>query len=315
AVFYLASAAAFLAVLRRFEVHTLWGVVLAAPIYAYVTEGVLTPVLYSGGPTPFFPVWFTAWHGLISMALLFVVVRWWAIEQRTGSIAGLSVVLGLFTGTWLITSLAEHQLQDPDLVAGHGVLVPMEPWDFARYAVLLTAFLLGAHLLLNAVWPRRPDRLLVGRSERLLTGFLLVGAAAWTVAAPWALPMFVGLCWLQFRVLAAHRDGRPAAAPTLLESLGAHASARSLLPLVLVAPSAALAYWGWWQLEPSQTMLDVLYYGVIVAQTLVAAVVLVQAWRRTGGRSAPRRSTGVARRHHVVASALSTPGSAGRRRP
>ncbi|MEM9746270.1 MAG: hypothetical protein AAF945_06220 [Actinomycetota bacterium] len=284
ALFYSASAAAFLAVLRRFEVHSLTGVVLATPIVAYVTEGVITPVLYSGGPTPFFPLWFTAWHGLLSALVLFVLIRRWAIAGRTRAVAGLSLGLGAFWGTWLITSLLPDQLEDPELVTEHGELVAMAPTEFAVYATTFTAIALAAHLVLDRVWPIEPTTLFA-RTEKVLGAVLLVGAAAWTVAAPWALPMFVGLCWVQFRVLRRHRDHRPVDRPTVLESMRGPASWRSLTPVVLMAPVAALTYWAWWSIEPSEAVLNGIYFGVIAVQTLIAGAVLVVSWRRT--RRAP----------------------------
>ena len=280
ALFYMLPAAAVLMAMRRFEVHSWAGLVLAVPLYAYVTEGAITPVVYSGGPTPFFPLWFTAWHGLLSFAVLFVVVRQLALSRRTWAMTGLSVALGAFWGTWLITSLLPEQLTDPDLVADHGVLEAMTPIDFAVYASMVTAFFIGAHVLLNHVWPRPTERLLA-RAERPLIGLYLLLAGAWTAAAPWALPMFVGLCWLQIRVLRRHRSER-GATPTLLDTLRGPVAWRNLLPLTLLAPTAALSYWLWWSIEPSETVLNAMYYGTIAIQTIAAAALLFTAWRRTG---------------------------------
>ncbi len=59
--FYTTSVVALFWVLHRYGVHDLASLVLTLPIFAYMTEGVLTPVLYSGGPfVPIFPLWFTA---------------------------------------------------------------------------------------------------------------------------------------------------------------------------------------------------------------------------------------------------------------
>lgn len=278
AFFYCMPVAAFLLALRRYGVHSLWGLVMALPFYAYVTEGVITPVLYSGGPTPIFPLWFTGWHGLLSMLVLFVGIRYLAIERRTGVMAGVAVALGAFWGTWLITSLLPSQLEDPELIEGHGTLVAMEPAAFAGYVTTFTAILLGSHLLLNHVWPRSPQKLLL-RTEKPTVGLLLFFAASWTVTVPWALPMFVVLGWLQVRVLRRHRDASPTA-PSMLTTLGAPASARSLLPLALIAPVASAAYAIWWKLEPSETTLNVIYFGTIAIQTLAATALLFVAWRR-----------------------------------
>ena len=145
-------------------------------------------------------------------------------------------------------------------------------------ALLFTAVLLGSHLVVNRVWPRSPERLLVS-AEKLLVGTLLFFAAAWTVAAPWALPMFVVLCWFQVRVLRRYRDATETA-PSILATLAAPASTRSLLPLVLVAPVAAGVYAIWWELAPSETTLNVIYFGTIAVQTFAAAALLITAWRR-----------------------------------
>ncbi|MEL6893796.1 MAG: hypothetical protein AAFP84_19545, partial [Actinomycetota bacterium] len=275
--------------MRRFEVHDRWGLVLALPIFAYVTEGVITPVLYAGGPIPFFPLWFTGWHGLLSVLVLFVVVRRLAIERRALAMTALSVGVGLFWGTWLSTSWLPENLQDPELLEEHGSLVPMEPAEFGAYTAVFVAFLLGAHLLLDRAWPVDTTRLFA-RTERVLIAGLLLGAALWTVAAPWALPMFVVLCWIQFRLLRRHRDRRSPDQPTMLESLRGPASPLALLPLVVMAPVATAAYWFWWELSPSEVVLNWLYYGTIAVQTIAATALLVVAWRRTGRADAERAS-------------------------
>ncbi len=286
AVWYSICTAALIAVLRRFEVHSMWGLVLALPIYGYVTEGVLTPVLYEGGPTPVFPLFFTGWHGLFAVGVLLVAVRRLAIDGRTRALTALSVGIGVFFGTWSITSLLDGNRNDPELIADGGPLTVLDPAAFTAYAAMVVGFLLAGHGVLDRAWPADTSRLLV-RAERPIMVVALLAAALWTFAAPWALPMFVGVCWLQFRLLRRHRHARPVAAggpqPTLLDSMAGPVRWTSLLPLAAAFPAAALSYWAWWALAPSQAVLGAVYFGTVAVQTVGAGVLLVLAWRRTRG--------------------------------
>ncbi len=289
AVWYSICTAALVVVLRRFEVHSMWGLVLALPIYGYVTEGVLTPVLYEGGPTPIFPLFFTGWHGLFAVGVLFIAVRRLALDDRVRALTALSVGIGVFFGTWSITSLLDGNRNDPELIADGGPLHVLDPLGFTGYAAMVVGVLIAGHVVVDRIWPADTSRLLV-RAERPIVVVALLAAGLWSIAAPWALPMFVGLCWLQFRLLRRHREARQIAAlgsqATLLDSLGGPVRRISLLPLLAVFPSAALAYWAWWLLAPSQTALGVIYFGIVTVQTVGAGVLLLLAWRHTRPHSA-----------------------------
>ncbi len=279
ALWYSLSTSGFIAVMRRFEVHSIWGLIMALPIFAYITEGFITPVLYSGGPTPFFPLWFTGWHGFGSLFILVFGVRLLAIERRPVAMGLLGASIGVFTGTWLITSKLESNLNDPELLEEHGELVVLHPVEFMVYVSMVTGFLVLGHLGLNYVWPKEPQRLFA-RTEKPLAGVILAGVVGWTFVIPWALPMFVGLCWLQFRLLSRHRSQRLNGQRTVLELFGQPASLVALAPLTIMAPVAGVVYLIWWAIAPTETILASVYYGTIAVQTVVAAVAVVVAWRR-----------------------------------
>lgn len=281
--FYAIATATAIALMRRFRVDSWWSLMLVVPVAAYVVEGVITPVLYTGGPfVPFFPVWFTAWHGMLSLAVLVFVTRRLLLDESWAKLILLAVSLGLFWGAWSSTSLLPESVTDPDLLAEHDTLEVLDPAAFAGYAGVFTAVLIGGHAVIGFVWPTgtatsRSGPL--GRGERALAGLVLLGATMWTFAVPWALPMFLAYSGVQVAALRRHRDRRTSG-PDLLARLAGRVRFRALAPLVLMAPSAALTYAGLWRLGPSDTALRIVMYATIAIQTVAGAVVVVTALRR-----------------------------------
>jgi hypothetical protein len=108
------------------------------------------------------------------------------------------------------------------------------------------------------------------------------------VALPWALPMFGAYAGLQVVALRRHSARVPAGRPDLFAQLAEPVRLRALLPLVLMAPTAALTYAGLWQLDPSDAVLRVLMYSIIALQAIAGAVITVRALPRVSNqRSRP----------------------------
>ncbi len=262
-----------------FRVSTAWALLLVTPLYAYITEGVLTPVMYSGGPfVPFFPAWFAAWHGLGAIFVLWYWVRRWLLAGAWKLISALAAGVGVFWGVWASTLRLPEHVDDPDMVADIGRLTVLGPRDFAIYAALITAVLVVAHLGLDRVWPRQWH---VGeRSTRAGTVIVTMLAAAWTVVIPWALPMFVVYGMLQVRSLRRHRT--VSSGPNIVEQLAGPIDVRHLAPLLLIVPTASASYLALWVASPSELVLRVIYYGIISVQTVIGCTVSLMAWRRSG---------------------------------
>lgn len=276
AVFYSLPVAAALWLMARHGVGSWPQVVLASTTYAYVTEGVITPVMYSGGPfVPFFPVWFTAWHGLLAFCLLTFGLRWLLLQRRRAQLLGVAAAIGVCWGAWLTTSALPENVGDDELVEHNGELELLSDGDFSLYALSFTLIIIAAHWLVGHVWPTswHPSRTF----RWTVAGLCLLAATVWSAAYLWALPMFLAYTWLTDRLL---RRFPTSAHATVLDRLAGRVRVVDLSPLLVMAPAAAATYTGINALEPSETALRIGFYGTIVTQTLAALVVLIwSAWR------------------------------------
>lgn len=276
AAFYAIAVGATIWVISRYRVNNLASLVLAAPIFAYVVEGVITPVLYSGGPfVPFFPVWFTFWHGFFGIVGLWYFLHRWLIAGRWRPIALASAAMGLFWGLWSTTMLLPENLEDREL---EGPVELLDQIAFTRYAFTFTAILAAAHWLWGRL--RTPTEFVTSKwTNRIFV--LLIGAVlvAYTVAIPWALPMFVAYVALQVWLL--RRHAAVARGPGLLQQLEGPVKARHLLALAPMPVVAAVSYGIAWQLDPPFGLVRGFMFTTIGVQTLIALVVLVRVSRKT----------------------------------
>ncbi len=287
AIFYGLGVAALFWFCHRYRVGSWWSLVAAAPVFAYVIEGVITPVLYSGGPTPVFPLWFSAWHGGLGVLLVWYGLRRLLLDRRTVATLVLAIALGVFWGTWATTMWLPENLDDPELVESAPRIRSL--LDFARYATITSAVLAAGHWVLGRLWlaDHRPSP----RVARLLGAFCLVATVGYSLALPWATPMFVALVGSVAWMLRGRRptaDGAgPPLGPDLFTRLAGPVAARALLPLAAL-PAAAVASHGLWlRLDPSLDAVRVILYGTIALQSLVAAAGLVVAARRLAAERRP----------------------------
>jgi hypothetical protein len=121
-----------LALIRKYQVRSLWALFLVGAVYGWLLEGVVVTTMYEGFPLQ---VHFTgiAWH-----APLDILVGWYLVQKMLRSknlMAMFSVAgsLGLFWGLWVIWRWYEE-----------GVAVPIE-----RFTALA---LIGTLLLIVAYW-------------------------------------------------------------------------------------------------------------------------------------------------------------------
>lgn len=289
--------------MRRFHVTGWWSLMLVLPVIAFVVEGAITPVIYSGGPlVPVFPAWFTFWHGIFAFAGLVFLVRRWLLDEALLRLTLGSIGLGVFWALWSSTLWLPENVNDPELIEGAGgPLEILEPFAFTRYAVIMTAVFIAGHALIGFVWPANTHGA-IGRagslswSERGVLGLTLAAVTAWTFVFPWALPMFGLYCWIQLKALRRHRSAVPAGKPSFIDGLSGRVSMRALLPLTLVAPTASLGYAALWAVGPSDEVVRVFMYATIAVQGVIGFVVSVKALLRV-------------RRNRKLTSSLASPAS------
>lgn len=258
--------------------------ILAGGLFAFLLEGVITPVLYEDGPLPALPAYFAGWHGVGSVVVLWYGVRRFLLAGQTGRVALTSALCGLVFGTWSLVYWLPESADDPSLV-GEGFEVTRWPVDrFALYALVFTSALAAAHLLLDRIWQRQlaPSRLGLGI---VALGFG-VFAVPTLIAVPWA-PLKLGALLLLVRY-GLRRLARPGGS-TVLEELDGSFPARRVWPLALLPATAIAVYAAASLLEPSDGAIRaVTQSGVTIATGLVGAAALVIAFsRRQPARTEP----------------------------
>ena len=279
-LFYGIAAAVALWAIERYSVSGWWSLWLATPLFALVVEGVITPVVYSGGPlVPIFPAWFALWHGVLAFGGLVIGVRHLLLSRRTAVLAWASTGLGVFWGLWSTTLWLPENLEDPELLEENGVLEILTPSSFTAYAVVFTAVLAIGHVALGWLWPTafRPAR----ATKRFWGALVVVGAAVWTVAYPWALPMFLAYGWLQIWGLKRHER---VAEPSLFVQLSGPTPLRPVAALIAMPIAAVATYAAMWELDPSPSALRVVMWTTIAIQTIAGFAITGAALRRAGRR-------------------------------
>ncbi len=289
AVFYSLAVYALFWFIERYRVDDIWSLLVAVPVFGYVVEGIITPVIYSGGPLPVFPVWFSAWHGGLGTLLVWFLIRRLLITARVRATLGLAIGLGLFWGTWATTMWLPENLNDPELAESAPRI--RSAADFFGYAVISSGVLIAAHWSLGkGLWVARY------RPSRLISTLAAVGcmavAVAYSFVYPWAAPMFVvlmgGVAWVL------RRHATVATGPNLFEQLDGPVSLRALAMLAALPLSAGGTYALLIEIDPPEWLIrSAFMYGTIAVQSVMAGLVMVwsavKVMRRSSGRSKRRR--------------------------
>jgi hypothetical protein len=259
--------------------------ILAGGLFAFLLEGVITPVLYEDGPLPMLPAYFAGWHGVGSVVVLWYGLRRFLLAGQIGRVALTSALCGLVFGTWSLSYWLPESAADPDLIS-EGFDVTRWPVDrFALYAVVFTSALAAAHLLLDRVWQRQlaPSRF----GMAIVALGLGIFAIPMLIAVPWA-PLKLGalLLLIRYGLRRLARSG----GTTLLEELDGRFPARRGWPLVLPPTTAIAAYATASQVEPGEEAIRaVTQSGITIGTGLVGATALATAlWWRRPSRPRPK---------------------------
>jgi len=277
--FYLIPAWAGLWALARYGAVRLHHVVLGAAIYAAVTEGVLTPIIYADGPLPLLAFMFIGWHGLVAFVGFWYLARKWLVEGARRTLGAASCAVGVGWGVWALSS-ASGDLPGADFAAEEGLsLAILPPGEFALYALGVGGVLALAHWLLGFVWPDewRPSKPATWTLALVAFGYMAVAVIPAVIWAPAKLAVLVGgPLWLLARPRLADRE-------TVWTVLSGPVRIRDAALILLMPASAALVYTGLWTLDIGDELLGGIYWTLISAQVIAGAVAIVWAIRKSLG--------------------------------
>lgn len=273
-LFYMIPAAAALWALGSGSSHRLHQIVMGGAIFAFVVEGVLTPVIYEDGPLPIMAALFVGWHGVFSVVGFWYLARRWLLERRRGLVVGAGVAMGVYWGLWsLIYRLpdASADFEEPFSI--------MEPSEFGLYAVVYGAAFVVAHWLIGFVWPERFVPTRRGRIGLLIVigGYFSIAVMPVVIWAPVKLAILIGgALWLL-------RSSRveTAGEPSVIGILSGKVRLRDALLLMAMPIIAALTYSVVWEFDPSQATIETMFEMMVLSQVLTGLVAFTWAWRRS----------------------------------
>ena len=233
-----------------FKINSLSGMILISAVYAFLVEGVITPVMFEGGIlSPFMPAYFIGWHGLLSIVFGFYLIRRWLVNRNWKMMLGGSAFFGLLWGVWSITYwLPENGIEwgtAPGITALTEQTTYWTPVDFGLHAFTFTLMLMLGHGLLSlGMW----------QHSFVLNSFEKVGLIAFLIflyatlsfpGAPLGLLTLIPLLGLVFGVLwfkARQREGEWDTEQSMLERLQGPINYLHLLPLLIMPLIATLIY-------------------------------------------------------------------------
>jgi hypothetical protein len=279
-VFYLIPTTALLWTLARFPTGGWPAIVLAGAVYGFVTEGVLTGIVYGAFPFDPFAISYTAlaWHAPLTVGfgllLLHRLLARGTPARTLGAIAG----FGAFWGGWALQ--LQLPADDDTEIPGLGPLVgDVAVLTFACYTAAATAVVAVGHLVLGRLirtedlQVRRPWALLM-----LLAGIaslaLLVLPSVWW--APLELAVLLGCCLF---ALARWQQPRPSRspAPPVLPLLTEPIPTRRLAYLAALPAAAVATYATGVALDPSDNSLQALQTAIVTSQSLLGATLFLLA--------------------------------------
>lgn len=219
-----------------FRVKRLASLVLIAAMFAFLTEGVLTPILYEAGLfDPLLPAYFIGWHGLLGVVFGWYFLRKWLLRGAWLKLISGAVLFGLFWGMWAITYWL------PENFDGFARPGQWPTVDFGLHALTFTLMLMAAHWLLGrSGWQTefKPSRY---EKWVLAAALLFLYATLSFPAAPLGFLKLGVLTVVTLLPLWANR--RREEEGSLLADLSGAVSIKRLLPLLLM-PLLATAVYG-----------------------------------------------------------------------
>ena len=129
--------------IEHFRVRRLSSLILVAALFAFLVEGVLTPVMFEAGLfDSVMPSYFIGWHGLLAVIFGYYLIRKWLLAGQWQNVVAGSVLFGLFWGFWSITYwLPESAVEWAKMAADGEIASGNTLWslsEFGLYALVFT---------------------------------------------------------------------------------------------------------------------------------------------------------------------------------
>ena len=274
AAFYVVPVAVAVWILALVPARRFHQVVLGGAVFAFVVEGVLTPIIYADGPLPVLASLFVGWHGMVAFVGMWYLTRRWLLAGYTHLVMRASSAFGTLWGVWAFVAA----FGDPELPGGTGDV--LSPGQFTVYALGVGVVFVAAHWLIGFVWP---EEWKPGRASTWIVGIVAVTyfAVAVLFAVPWA-PAKLGILlggtyWLMCRA----PDGVQANGPTVLDRLSGTISLTSTAPILVAPLMASIAYGAMWLIDAPDAALGGLYWVFVAAQIVGGGIAYTWAARRS----------------------------------
>ncbi len=277
--FYVVPTASALWALAHIRARQIHQVILGGAIFAFITEGILTPVIYADGPLPFLASLFVGWHGMLAFVGFWYLTHLWLVARRTRLLAVASALFGSLWGVWaFVASFTDP----PDLTEGVGRI--LAPDEFALYVIGVGAVLAASHWLISFVWPKgwKPTRASTWSVAFVAIVYFAVGVVP---AVPWApikLSLLIGgTLWLLRRTAENEQDGQP----TIFDRLAGSVRLRDVVAILPMPLAAAAIYGTIWAIDPGESASVIVYWVFVAGQVLGGAIAYVWSARRALERS------------------------------
>jgi len=235
---YSLAAAAGLWTLGHTGSSRLHQIILGGAVFAFVVEGVITPVIYEDGPLPMMAAMFVGWHGMLGFVGFWFLARRWLLDRQWRRLATTAGAVGAVWGIWARTSAVGDELDMAAIAEGFDPTI-LSPLDFTAYAVGVGAVFVVGHWLIGYVWPDgwRPGRRSTQLIVLLAAAYMAVAVLPAVIWAPAKLAALLGLTlWLL-------RRSQTPEEPAPFSALRGRVRLREAAVLLVMPVAAAATYW------------------------------------------------------------------------
>ena len=224
--YYLATYS-FLCIVHFFRVRDIWSMFLAGALFGWLIEGVVVSTTYDQLPTSIC-VTGLSWHSLLSICVMWYLLRRALIDKGYVKAAFLSTALGVFWATWGVWWWSN---------AEESWVAPLDLW--IPYTFILSGALMVAYWILSKV---AAESFKPTRAEIFVLALLNIGWFCWQVVPqkPIALAILPPLFLVTYLPLKWNRQVEPAA--NAIVALQAPISPLNYLMLGLMPATASITY-------------------------------------------------------------------------